>query len=460
MHALIIGGGIAGTATALALHRAGISCELHEARDRASDGTGAFLTLAVNGLSTLRTLGFDIDTVPGIATTSMELTLGDGRPLVRFPLGPELEVDGSRIVTRTVRRADLYRALREHITTLGIPVHFGHRLTGVDQRPDPSHGDLRPGSRAATEGDAHETGDTGLGTVTRTAGSTSTGREQDADHRGAVVARFENGETASGDLLIGADGLHSRVRALIDPNAPAARYLGVLNTGGYAHGLDLGPDAATGVMRMMFGRRTFFSFLPAPDGSVWWFANPPLATEPVRGELDRDTEVWRRTLLDLVADDDPLASHIIAGSDELFAPWPTHDHPDVPTWHRGRLIIIGDAAHAASPSSGQGASMAIEDAAVLALALRDRAATRGIEGAFAVYEDVRRTRVARIVAQGKRNGSGKAPGPVGRVIRDAGMRVIFASSSRRLRRGTPKPAHLPSWPYTYPLSWESDLGAL
>lgn len=443
MHALIIGGGIAGTATALALHRAGISCEVHEARDHASDGTGAFLTLAVNGLSTLRTLGFDIDTVPGIPTTAMELALGDGHPLVRFPLGPELEVDGERIVTRTVRRTDLYRALREHIAALGIPVHFDHRLTSAEQT--------------------------------------------DAGTSSSVVAHFENGDTASGEVLIGADGLHSRVRTLIDPNAPAARYLGVLNTGGYAHDLDLGADAAAGVMRMMFGRRTFFSYLPSPDGSVWWFANPPLAVAPARGELDRDPHRWRHSLLDLVRDDDPVAARIIAGSDELFAPWPTHDHPDVPTWHRGRLIIIGDAAHAASPSSGQGASMAIEDAAVLALALRDRSGTEpgahagpdagdaattqtdagaphptdaGVTRAFEAYESLRRTRVARVVAQGKRNGSGKAPSGVGRVIRDAGMRAIFAGSARRLRRGTPKPPRIPTWPYTYPITWNEDLGAL
>ena len=95
--------------------------------------------------------------------------------------------------------------------------------------------------------------------------------------------------------------------------------------------------------------------------------------------------------------------------------------PMVPRWHRDRMIIIGDAAHAASPSSGQGASMAIEDAVVLAGCL---SAEADIEAAFARYERERRGRVEKIVAHGKRNGSGKAPGAFGRV-RDFFMGYVF-----------------------------------
>jgi hypothetical protein len=62
---------------------------------------------------------------------------------------------------------------------------------------------------------------------------------------------------------------------------------------------------------------------------------------------------------------------IIRATKEILAGWNTYDFPTVPTWHNERMIIIGDAAHAASPSSGQGASMAIKDAVVLAKCLRD-----------------------------------------------------------------------------------------
>jgi len=79
------------------------------------------------------------------------------------------------------------------------------------------------------------------------------------------------------------------------------------------------------------------------------------------------------------------------------------------------MIIIGDAAHAASPSSGQGASMAIEDALVLAKCLRDLSEPAA---AFTAFERLRRPRVERVVAFGARSSSHKAPGPVGRVFRD------------------------------------------
>ncbi|MGK2932111.1 MAG: FAD-dependent oxidoreductase, partial [Solirubrobacterales bacterium] len=75
MKAIIIGAGVTGTATAIALHKAGIESELYEGRDAHSDGVGAFLTLAVNGIATLRTLGVDVEQIPGIETPDMQLSL-------------------------------------------------------------------------------------------------------------------------------------------------------------------------------------------------------------------------------------------------------------------------------------------------------------------------------------------------------------------------------------------------
>ena len=396
MKALIIGGGISGTATALALHKAGIDCELYEGRDSHSDGTGAFLTLAVNGISVLRLLGLDVASVAGIDTPRMQMALGNGQRLAAFPLGPILD-DGT--VTRTVKRSELYTALRARVAELGIPISYGKKLVDATS--------MRTG----------------------------------------VTATFEDGTTASGDLLIGADGLHSRVRTIIDPKAPKPRYLGILNAGGYAHGIDA-PEARE-TMQMIFGKKTFFSYLEDDADNIWWFANPPMATEPGRGELSSiPEEAWRRTLLGLVDEDAGRATAIIDASSELFAPWPTHDFPTVPTWSRDNMIIIGDAAHAASPSSGQGASMGIEDAAVLALALRDCA---DIHTALATYEKLRRKRTATVVAQGKRNGTGKTPGPFGRTIRDFFLRRIFAKPPKHSNQ---------SWLYGYAIDWEIGIGSV
>jgi FAD-dependent urate hydroxylase len=86
------------------------------------------------------------------------------------------------------------------------------------------------------------------------------------------------------------------------------------------------------------------------------------------------------------------------------------------------MVIIGDAAHAPSPSSGQGASMAAEDAVVLAKCLRD---LPDVPQALAAYERLRRRRVERIVTQGARSSSAKAAGPVGHVVRDLLLPVVF-----------------------------------
>lgn len=128
---------------------------------------------------------------------------------------------------------------------------------------------------------------------------------------------------------------------------------------------------------MVFGRRGFFGYTVHPSGEVWWFANPPRAQEPSRAELAAITDgQWRALLEDLFAGDRVPASEIIRATPGELTGWATYDLPSAPTWHSGAMVVIGDAAHAASPASGQGASMAIEDAVVLAQCLRDLPSVR------------------------------------------------------------------------------------
>jgi len=370
--ALIIGGGVAGTITAIALHEAGHEPVVFEAYDRDSEGVGAFLTLAVNGLDALLPLGLkDVVQSVGFDSPRMSIGLGNGTRLADFPLGGAL-ADGT--VSQTVLRSDLYVALRDEAVRRGIRVEYGKRLTGASQ--------------------------------TKT----------------HVSADFEDGSRADGDLLIGADGLRSRVRTIIDPHAPSPRYVQLLNTGGLAEGLDL-PDEP-GVLNMVFGKRVFFCHVVSPDGRVWWFANPARKTEPSAAELRALTgESFRKELLDLVARDRTPATEIIRATRKIYPAWPTYDFPTVPVWHRGRMVIIGDAAHATSPAAGQGASMAIEDAVTLGKCLRD---VPDIQHALATYESLRRERVEAVVAAGKRNGDDKVIGPVGRVIRDFFIKRAFS----------------------------------
>jgi FAD-dependent urate hydroxylase len=390
--ALIIGGGVAGPVAAMALRQAGIDSVVYEAY---ADDAGAFLTFASNGLDALRTIdAHHLVLSESFPTPRMTIQSGTGKHLGDVPNGGTLP-DGT--VSQTLKRADLYRALRDEAVRRGARVEYGKRLVDAGTTPD-----------------------------------------------GAVVARFEDGTEAVGDLLIGADGIHSSTRRIIDPSAPGARYVPVLNIGGYAR--DVTVQAEPGTFRMVFGKRAFFGYAVHPSGEIWWFANPPRADEPTGAELAAiGTEQWREMLIDLFAGDDSPAVEIIRSTPGKLAGWATYDLPSVPTWHRESMIIIGDAAHATAPSSGQGASMAIEDAVVLARCLRDLPDTGQ---AFAAYERLRRARVERIVAQGARTSNSKAAGPVARVLRDLMMPLIL----KRVARGESL-----AWMHDYHIEWDAKV---
>ena len=261
------------------------------------------------------------------------------------------------------------------------------------------------------------------------------------------MARFEDGTEAAGDLLIGADGIHSRTRRIIDPTTPEPRYTGLGNVGGFTRNASV--DTRRGIYTMVFGKRAFFGYTVSPSGEFWWFANPPSARELTRSELAASTEEWKRRLIDLFVDDATPAVEIIRATAGELAGTNQYDMPSVPIWHRGPMVIVGDAAHATSPSSGQGASMAIEDAVVLAKCLRD---LPDVSRAFAAYEQLRRERVERVVAQGARSSSGKAAGPIARVLRDL-MLPVF------LRRAAGSGQTSLAWVYGYHVDWDEKVAA-
>ncbi|MFF5175545.1 FAD-dependent oxidoreductase [Micromonospora sp. NPDC000089] len=394
--AVIIGAGLAGPVAAMALRRAGIDAVVHEAYGRDAVGVGSFLTLSVNGVDALAAIGLDgLVTGLGHATPRMALFNHRGRRLGEFG------TSGTRtreLGSTTVWRSDLYRALRDAAVRRGVEIVPGARL--VDAEP------------------------TGAG----------------------VRARFADGRTAEGDLLIGADGLRSRTRQIIDPAAPAPRYVPLLNAGGAARGLGLADER--GLMHMMFGLRCFFCWMPVGDDEVWWFANPPQPTELTPAQLAAiGPDEARATLRRLLADDAGPALRILDGTDRLTYGWPTYDLPSVPHWHRDGMVIIGDAAHTAAPSSGQGAAMAFEDAVQLARCLRD---LPDVPAAFAAYEGLRRRRVEKVVAQGRRVSSTKVAGPVGRAFRDLAL-PLFA------RRTARDDGASMAWLYDHHIDWAAKV---
>ncbi|MFO0747154.1 MAG: NAD(P)/FAD-dependent oxidoreductase [Myxococcota bacterium] len=365
MEHLIIGGGIAGPITAMALARVGQRATIYEAQPAEREPGGIFLTLAENGLAALRAIGLD-DAVRAVAHASPRIAFrsGSGKPLGAMSIGEH---------TVSIERATLQRVLRDAAAQRGIETRWGKRLV-----------------------------------------SAARGR-----------ASFEDGSHAEGDSVIGCDGIRSRVRSAIDARAPGPRYTGLLNLGGFSRAVPEA-EAPVGSYEMIFGRDAFFGWVVVDDPAtpIWWFANLPEARElDHRGTTH---EHWRERLMAAFAPDRGPARAIVAATASQLACYNTYEMPRVPTWQRDGMIIIGDAAHAASPSSGQGASMAAEDAVALARCLRDGA---DVDVAFAAFERERRARVERVVAEGRRASSSKTPGPVGRLFRDWLMPRFIAKAA-------------------------------
>ncbi len=395
MHALVIGAGVAGPVTAMALQAAGIDATVIEAHGPADPQTGSYFTITANGLEALRTIdGLDAALEAGFPTRRNVMWNQDGRRLATLPLDSTLP--GSP-TARTMRRSGLARILQDAALARGIDIRYGRRLTAASTAAD-----------------------------------------------GRVVATFDDGSTADADLLVGADGVHSVVRRIIDPTAPEGRFVGLTNFGGLTRAAAGG--IAPGSWNLVFGHRAFFGYQATPDGDVVWFANVPRPRIDAAERAATTDDQWRAMLAELVAKDAGPGRRLIEAGELELAADNTDDLGHVPTWHRGRLVIIGDAAHAPAPTSGQGASMAIEDAVVLAGALRGAAT---IEEAFGAFEGARRERVERIVAWGARGSSDKIPGRFGRLVRDSMLRVLF--------RFVITPASL-AWMYDYRVM-TSDLPA-
>lgn len=340
--ALIVGGGIAGPAVAMFLARAGWNVRILEAADGPDGAAGAFLNVAANGLDVLEQLGLREPLVAdGHRAGRMVMRSGRGRELEVVPNGPAGDLARGGVV---VQRAHLHAVLREGAAAAGVPVEYGARVVGI---------------RSTTD---------------------------------AATATLADGREISADVLVGADGIGSLVRTHIDPGAPAPTYTGLVGLGGTARVPGLEPTPETQVM--VFGRRAFFGYLVRADGTAYWFANLT-RPEPDRRALAAVTrEQWLADLCEVHSDDPDPVPRVLEHAVGAVSAYPIHALPHVPRWHRGRVVAIGDAVHATSPSAGQGASLALEDAIVLARALRD---APGHDAAFATYQRMRQPRVERIV---------------------------------------------------------------
>lgn len=356
MRILIVGAGIAGSAAALALHQAGFAPEVHEAHPDDGEDLGAFLTLAGNGM---RALGSVAAARPvaerGFPLTTLRLLDATGAELANTPLG---EPDDPLTRYRCLRRADLAAALRSEVRRRGIPIAHGARL------------------RTLTEDAA------------------------------SVTATFTDGRTATADLLVGADGLNSAVRSVISPAEP--HYAGQKVFYGYtAEAVATTPveRGLTDTITMIRGSASAFGYARSPAAETFWFARVtgPRATADEIAATTPDQ--WRDHLWPLLLPDATPAAAIVEATAKIMVT-NALDLPLGLPWHTRRALIIGDAAHAASPATGQGASMALEDAVILAKALRDAPT---IASALATFDRLRRPRVENNITASAALSAGRMP---------------------------------------------------
>ncbi len=336
MRALIIGGGIGGLALAIALRHVGLEVTVCEQAPALREA-GAGLTLWSNAMRVLRVLGLT-DSILDVSTPLARGLICNqtGKVLANIPLGELGQKMGAPIVG--IHRADL--------------------LAVLSSRVDPN--DVRLGAKFV---------------------------DFTQDDRG-VTAHFADGTQQRGDLLVGADGIHSRVRELV--LGDRLRYCGYVGWRGVA---DIrAPDLPTGRSIWSYGHGSQFGLIPIGGGRVFWFGTATIPEEqiallgPHRQELLKRFHDWHVPIPDVVA----------AADVETLVRTPIYDRPPVQRWGVGRVTLLGDAAHATTPTLGQGACLAIESAYVLADRLRGG---ESVESALRSYERERQTRTARIIRQ-------------------------------------------------------------
>ena len=363
MDVLVSGGGIAGCAVAIALRRHGIPVRVVEAHPRPDKEVGGFLGLAVNALRALDVIGVrEAVTRKGFEVATQRMWNGTGKSLGVVARGRR-RADPTRSIT--LRRHDLVAALRRAAVDAGAEFTTGTAVTGIDQRTD------------------------------------------------GVGVTLADGTRLTGDVLIGADGVHSVTRSVIAPES-VAHYTGMYSLSGVSDGHYGQP----GSFNMVMGRRATFLHLPVPDGTTWWGVQ---VADPRQPDRDDDPSGRRDGLAELFADD-PVVLPVLSAARRLLHPPAAHwGLAGLPPAADGRIALIGDAAHPVG--SGQGAAMAIEDAVVLA----DRLA-RGhgdVVAAPADYARTRRPRIEKVMATAENNSDLKSPGPVKRRLRDLMMPIAM-----------------------------------
>ncbi|MCY4336458.1 MAG: FAD-dependent monooxygenase [Litoreibacter sp.] len=348
MKAAIAGAGIGGLAAGLALARAGLEVEICEQAPVISE-VGAGIQISPNGMRALDSLGVtDALEATLFEPEAISMRIGQtGRLIFSLPMKGYAERRwGARFCQ--VHRADLQEVLRAACIEAGVVIRTGAKITGYVRE------------------------------------------------RGGASFYVEDGARVFGDILIGADGLHSVTRAQV-----------------------AGPDRArfTGNMawRCVMPLELLGEDAPPPEGCIWAGPGRHAVTTRIRGgnlvnfvgiveQEERKEEGWsiegsREAAVQDFAGWVPQVQRILAHAEPINR-WALFDRPALSTWSDGPVTLLGDAAHPMLPSMAQGAVQALEDAVILAACLCE---SDDKLSALAKYETVRRDRTARVQRRSAEN---------------------------------------------------------
>jgi 2-polyprenyl-6-methoxyphenol hydroxylase-like FAD-dependent oxidoreductase len=360
--AVVIGAGIGGLAAAAGLCSAGWDVTACE-RAASLEPVGAALGLAPNGLRALDAIGAGASLRALAVPQELGLRRSDGRWLVRSTTD-RMIVDrfGDPIIL--LPRAAVIDALAARVPD-GV-ISLGTEVTSVE-----------PGGKAAAR-------------VATTAGE------------------------LKADLVVAADGIGSAARRVLFPGHPGLRYAGFTTWR-----LLVGPVTEPVPMAESWGRGTVFGVMPLSDGRVYCYAAAPADPGAHSGdelaELARLFGTWHQPIPQLLAIAGPrdVLRNDVA---ELAAP--------LPSFHRGRAALLGDAAHPMTPNLGQGACQALEDAVVISR-LATGAGPAAVAGLLAAYTEARLPRTADVVRWSRRAGTMATwTSPAAVALRNTVVRVV------------------------------------
>jgi salicylate hydroxylase len=342
---IIVGGGIGGLFTANALIAHGIQAAVYEQAPSLGEvGAGVFLT--PNSVRQLQRVGFgpSIERLGARVGPTSRYFRQDGTPIAPV----QVTDSAGWNATFGMHRADLVEILAE--TLPPDVVHTGHRCTGFAQD----------------------------------------------DHSARVS--FANGAVVESKLVIAADGIHSELmQNVVPPSRPvfsgSVAYRGVI-----AH--ELVPHWPTDAWQMWLGKGRHFLTFPLRAGKLVNYVGFVPADEEMKESWSApgDPEILRREFSGW----DPRITSLLREVRTTFR-WALYDREPLPIWSRGRLTLLGDAAHPMLPHLGQGANQSIEDGMALATILARTRLEAG-PAALRAYERLRRERVAQVQRGARENG--------------------------------------------------------